>query len=184
VSDLVRKIADMSKVYLYGEYYEVFERDTPVVLRPGDMISTPADALLLPSNDHKQARVVIVGSGGEAYLLDATAVRADAAPPLREAAKPFALQGQSRERAVLALVEPSGDTYTGCGASRVSPRPVASPAKAVLVPREDGKEALVVFVGIGGEPYILDRTTARDEEGDLAERLNAQLMVVEAGERK
>jgi hypothetical protein len=67
----------MTKIYLYGEYHEVFDEETKVSVPAGARIVSLARAFLVQTPDRKEADVVLLGTGGEAYALNVRALRLD-----------------------------------------------------------------------------------------------------------
>ncbi len=65
----------MAKIHLYGEDYEIFEKETAMQVARGDLIVSPAQVLVLQTPDRKEALVAFVGVGGEAYILPTSASR-------------------------------------------------------------------------------------------------------------
>jgi hypothetical protein len=79
----------MSKIHVDGQEFEVFEKDTMVMVEPGSLISSPAKVFLLQTTDRKKACVALIGSGGETFVLHGMASRVDdgAAEHLRQQAR-------------------------------------------------------------------------------------------------
>ena len=75
----------MSKIHLYGKDYEVYEKDTLERVDRNALVASLAKVVLLQTPDRKEAHLVFMGSGGEAYALAGplTRVNEDTAEFLR-----------------------------------------------------------------------------------------------------
>lgn len=68
----------MAKIHLYGQDYEVYEKEMQVQISKDSLIVSQAKPVLLQTPDRKQAHLAFLAAGGELFLANIVLTRASA----------------------------------------------------------------------------------------------------------